>query len=128
MGASARGRGQPATYGIYGVGVRLSAGYYYGATAEYVRIFTGRIMDVAESEKGVTAKLTCHDLGSIPMQQKYSTMIYEGTQINSWISTLATLAGVGSTDLEQALTVIPFAYLDGDYALTDQASGSRRAA
>jgi len=110
---------QAATYGIYGKGIRLSAGYYYGATPEMVRAFTGRIMDVTEAERGATAKLTCHDLGSIPMQQKCSTMIYEGTQINSWISTLATLAEVGSTDLEQALTVIPFAYLDDDYALDE---------
>ena len=110
---------QAAVYGIYGLGIRLSAGYYYGATPEYVRVFTGRIMDVTESERGATATLTCHDLGSIPMQQKYSTMIYEGTQINSWISTLATLASVGSTDLEQALTVIPYAYLDDDYALDE---------
>ena len=108
-----------ATYGIYGIGVRLSAGYYYGATAEYVRVFTGRIMDVTESERGATAKLTCHDLGSIPMQQKYSTMIYEGTQINGWIATLATLADVAATDLEQALTVVPYAYLDDDFALDE---------
>jgi len=108
-----------ATYGIYGIGVRLSAGYYYGATAEYVRVFTGRIMDVTESERGATAKLTCHDLGSIPMQQKYSTMIYEGAQINGWIATLATLADVAATDLEQALTVVPYAYLDDDFALDE---------
>lgn len=110
---------QAATYGIYGKGVRLSAGYYYGATPEYVRVFTGRIMDVTEAEKGVTAKLTCHDLGSIPMQQKYSTVMYEGSQINSWIATLATLAEVAATTLEQSLTIAPYAYLDDDYALDE---------
>ena len=76
-------------------------------------------MDVTESERGATAKLTCHDLGSIPMQQKYSTMIYEGAQINGWIATLATLADVAATDLEQALTVVPYAYLDDDFALDE---------
>ena len=114
-----RAGSQAATYPLYGKGIRISAGYYHGATAEYVGTFTGRIAEVVEAERSVKAKITGHDLGFIPMQQKYSTMMYADVPISAWISTLATLAGVASTDLEQSLTIAPYAYLDDDYALDE---------
>lgn len=106
-------------YGIYGKKIRLSAGYIHNGTPEYVRIFTGRIMDPVASERSAIIILNCHDMGSIPLQQKCSTIMYENRRTDQWIQTLAGLAGVSSYSLERGLITIPYCYLDDDFAMDE---------
>ena len=117
--SEARAGSPAALYGIYGKPIRLSAGYVHGGTPEYVRIWTGRIMDVTESERSTKARIECHDMGSVPMQQKHSTLMYEGQRTDAWIELLADLAGVADRSLERGLTVLPYCYLDDDFALDE---------
>ncbi|MHB0874573.1 MAG: hypothetical protein ACYC5O_00870 [Anaerolineae bacterium] len=108
-----------ATYGIRGKTARVSAGYYYGATAEYVRVFTGRVMGCGEAEVAMTADLELHDMGSVPQQQKLSTMMQTDLRVDQWIALLATAAGVTSTSLERGLCTVPYLYVDQDFALDE---------
>ncbi len=110
---------QAATYGIYGKKVRLSTGFYHGATPETVTVWTGRFMAPVDKERAAIASIECHDMGSIPMQQKQSTMLYAGVQTNGWIQTLANLAGITATNLERGLITLPYAYLDDDFAMDE---------
>lgn len=112
---------QANTYGIYGKKIRISAGYYYGGTPEYVRIFTGRIVDAQDSETSGQAILTCHGLGSGYNRQQISTAMYTDKRVDEWIAILATAAGMTSSDydLEKGLAIIPFLYMDDDNPVSE---------
>jgi len=110
---------QANTYGIYGKSVRLSGGYVYQGTPEYVVVFTGRIVDVREDETSGRATLTCHDMASAYEQAKASTVLHENVRTDLWISEMCSALGITNYDLDRGLAVIPFAWLDDDYPLAE---------
>lgn len=107
---------QAALYGIYGKQIRVSLGYMYGATPETVRVFTGRIVGVTEQESDGRAELQCADVSSAVAQQKLSSPMYMNQRTDEWIETLAGLAGISGHTLERGHAVIPYCYLDNDFA------------
>lgn len=105
--------------GVRGFRVRLSAGYYYGATPERLRQFTGWIEYPSESESTAQNQITlsCLD-ASFPLQQKpLKTPMYQGYRSDQVITAFLTEAGYGgSTDLDHGMTTIPWAWADAEDA------------
>lgn len=110
---------QAATFGIYSKQVRVSLGYKNGGTNYYEAVFTGRTMGVTEGERSQQVPLTCHDMGAVPMQQKVSSLMYTNQRTDLWMATCCSLAGISSFTFETGLCVIPWCFLDDDYALDD---------
>lgn len=115
------GSGLAGTYanlasGIYRIPIMIELGYYYGATPEYLVQFVGEIEGVDESEAHGTAMVvaSCTDNSIGLLQYKLSTTITEDTRPDEYMATLLAAAGVGSRDLDEALTEIPFAWLDDE--------------
>jgi hypothetical protein len=105
---------QAATYGIRGKGIRVSAGYVYSGTPEYVRVFTGIIMDCVTPENEETATLTCHDLGSDPKRQNYTSAMWTDQETKTWLGRLRAWASVAAFSFENSVHVIPYCYMDDD--------------
>lgn len=105
---------QAATNGIRGKGIRISAGY----ASEYVRVFTGRIMDCTAPETEETATLICHDMGSDPKRQNYTSAMYHNDEMITWMGRLRAWAGLMHS-FEESVHVIPYAYVDDDELLDE---------
>lgn len=116
---------QANTYGLYGKPARISAGYYSGATPEYVAVFYGRVVDVAEREANGSAQLALADSSSLYEQVKVSTPLYTDLRTDEWIATLCTALGVASTDLERGIGMIPHCWLEEDFGLAEIRSAAQ---
>lgn len=114
-----RAGSQAATYGLYGKQVRISAGYYYGSTPEYVRVFTGLVQDVAEAEAKGTVRLALSDMAAAYEQIKVSTPLYTNQRTDEWIGTLCSALGLSSYSLERGIGLIPYCWLEEDFALAE---------
>ncbi len=103
--------------GIYRVPVRISGGYYNGATPETLRQFTGEIEVSIEQERlaGRAARMECVDAAGAILQYKHSTALLVDQRADQLISAYLTSAGVtpGSA-LDVGLSVIPYAWLDDE--------------
>lgn len=110
---------QAATYGIRGLGIRISAGYTVSGVDYYERVFTGRIMDCKAPETEETAELSCQDLASDPKRQNYTSAMYEDEETKTWLGRLRGWASVASHSFENTVHVIPFCYLDDDELLDE---------
>lgn len=116
---------QANTYGLYGKLVRISAGYYYGATPEYAKAFTGRVTDVIEHEASGVAQLTLQDIASAFEQVKVSTPLYTDLRTDQWIATLCSALGLSSYNLERGIGLIPHCWLEEDFALAEIRSAAQ---
>jgi hypothetical protein len=104
--------------------IRVWFGYRdAGGVARYPTTpeFTGRIMNVPETEAGATVDLSCVDMGTDPKRQNRSTAIQnggaisDGVQTHYWIASLAGLASLSmAASSETGLMMIPFVGLDDD--------------
>jgi len=101
---------QAATYGIRDRGIRISAGYAGG----YERVFTGKVVNCEAPEGAETAVLTCHDLGSEPKRQEYTSTMYTNEETKTWLGRIRAWAAVASHSFENTVHVIPYCYLDDD--------------
>lgn len=114
-----RAGSQAATYGLYGKQARISTGYYYGSTPEYVRTFTGLVQDVAEAEASGTARLALSDMAAAYEQIKVSTPLYTNQRTDEWIGTLCSALGLSSYSLERGIGLIPHCWLEEDFGLAE---------
>lgn len=105
--------------GLRGFGVRLSAGYYYGATPERLRQFTGYIEYPGESESLAQNRVSFNCLdASFPLQETpLKTQMYADYRSDEVMAAFLTEAGYGgSTDLDHGMATIPWAWADAENA------------
>lgn len=114
--------GSPAyQYGLYGLPIRISAGYMDGATPRYVPVCTGTVVDrPADSERDRTLTLASRS-GARFRRRKATTVMHRGNQTSTWIARLAMEAGITDTALETGLLIIPYAHINDEYVLDEMA-------
>jgi len=105
--------------GLRGFPIRLSVGYYYGATPERLRQFTGYIEYPGESESLAQNRvsLSCLD-NSFPLQEApLKTEMHAGYRSDQVIEAFLTEAGIVSGySLDHGMSVIPWAWADAEDA------------
>ena len=105
--------------GLRGFSVRLSVGYYYGATPERLRQFTGWIEYPGEAESLAQNRISLNCLdNSFPLQETpLKTQMYADYRSDQVIEAFLTEAGYGgATTLDHGATVIPWAWADAENA------------
>lgn len=104
----------------YGLATRFSVGLWGGSSYAYTTIFTGVIdsLQIASARDGkVTIRAT--DASAALSQNRISTALTVDTEAGGYISALATLGNVASTDLDPGLYAIPWAWLDNEAIWTE---------
>ena len=99
--------------------VRVRAGYYDGATAEYVTVFVGYIDQVDETYgvAGDTVTIKCLDRASKLVQRRASTAVKVNWRTDKWLNYIANGFGDMSpvtAKIDAGLFVIPYAWLDDE--------------
>lgn len=104
----------------HGIAIRFSMGLWNGASFDYTRVFTGHIDDMTVlSTARDRATFKCIDNVQPFLQQKHSTTMSQNQRVDQWLNTLATAAGVPSTDFDSGLYVIPYLWLDDENIWTE---------
>ncbi len=107
---------QAATYGIYQVPMRWSAGY---AGEGMGLIFQGRIQRAPARESTPDVTVTCYGYDHDIQQQRPETIALAGMRADEAIAVLANAISFSPTSLERGYTVIPWYYADGDDCLAE---------
>lgn len=108
---------QAATYGIYQVPVRWSAGYVGGGGLEV--IFRGRVQRAPARESKPDVTVTCYGYDHDIQQQRPETIALAGKRTDELITILATVITYSPTSIERGYTVVPWYYADGDDCLAE---------
>ena len=104
--------------GIWDLPVRISAGFYDGATPETLRQYTGRAYQareyetMAEGRPAQRAMLSLWDESAPLRQDKLTTDMYVDQRPDEILDDLLTEVGVASYDLDVAMGIVPWAWLD----------------
>jgi len=105
--------------GLRGFGVRLEAGYYYGATPERLRQFTGYIDYPGEAESPAQNRvaLNCLDMSFVMQEQKLKTPMYQNYRTDQVLAAFLVEASyAGAYAFDRGMTVIPWAWADAESA------------
>lgn len=102
--------------GYYRYPIRIEMGYIVSGAPEYLVQFQGEIEGAVESETMGQARIsfTCIDNSINLLQYKASTQVFEDQRPDQGIDTLLTAVGAGGDDLDQAMAVIPFTWMDDE--------------
>lgn len=104
----------------HGIAIRFSMGLWNGSSFDYTRVFTGYIDDMTViSTARDRATFKCIDNVQPFLQQKHSTSMATDQRVDQWLGTLATAAGVTSTDFDSGLFRIPYLWLDDENIWTE---------
>lgn len=112
-------------YGIQRVPIRLGVQIDYGGSwepASPLRQFTGYVESISDSHgggdaPGKTVTLTCTDPSLVFDQYKHTSTLSTDQRIDEVLSSLLTDVGIGSTDLDRGLNIIPYVWLDAENVL-----------
>ena len=104
----------------YGIATRFSVGLWGGSSYAYTTVFTGVIDSLQISAgKNRQAVIRAVDQSAALSQNRISTPLTIETTVGGYISALATLGGVTSTDVDPGLYVVPWAWLDDEAIWTE---------
>jgi len=110
-----------ATYGLYGLPVRVSLGYLDGATPRYVTVFTGTVVaqnNASARDKGAT--LACR-AGARFRRRRATTVMHRNNETSTLLAGLALAGGITDYAFESGLLVIPYAHLNNDNVIDEMA-------
>jgi len=106
--------------GMMGIGVRIDVGFYVSGAAEYIRVFNGYIYH-GEPSGDSKFVVNLRGLGFKILQNRINTTIEKDISVDGWISHLASVGGISSSDidLDASPHTIPYAWCFDDSALQD---------
>lgn len=110
---------QAATYGIYQVPVRFSAGYKVGGSPQRGVIFRGRVQQAPAQEKAGTVTLMCYGYDRDIQQQRPESTAVQGSSTSALIQHVVDSIAYPSASISPGYTVVPWYYLDGDDCLAE---------
>lgn len=105
----------------YRVPVKITMGYNDPTNGnEVLTQFVGQVENAAPSESGGRREMayTCQGIDGLIARHTLSTDVQQDTAIDTIIGAHLTTAGVTSQDLDNALTVLPYEWMDDDNLLS----------
>ena len=105
----------------YRVPVKIEMGYYDPINGnELLRQFTGQVESAVPREGPGRREMvyTCKGLDGLIERHTLSTDVQQDTAIDTIIGAHLTTAGITSQDLDKALTVLPYEWMDDDNLLS----------